>query len=381
MKRCYYETLHCSKSANDDEIKSAFRKQAMALHPDRNPGDPSAEAKFKEVNEAYDVLKDPQKRAAYDRFGHAAFEGGLGAAGARGAQGNPFDFAGSFSEVFEDLFGDLMGGRRGGRRQNRGADLRYNLEISLEEAFSGRRAEIKVPAAVACEDCSGSGAAAGHKPEVCPTCAGHGKVRATQGFFTVERTCAGCRGTGRIIRNPCRTCKGSGTVQKERTLSVDVPPGVEEGTRIRLSGEGQAGLNGGPAGDLYIFLSVSEHPIFQREGHDLHCRAPVSFVTAALGGIIEVPTLGGGRAKVTIPEGTQNGRQFRIKGKGMAVLRGGAMRGDLYIHVAVETPVKLSKRQKELLREFESGCQKGTQPEAEGFLARLKELWPGAEAR
>ena len=377
MKRCYYETLKCEKGASGDKLKSAYRKLAMELHPDRNPGDHTAEVKFKEINEAYDVLKDEQKRAAYDRFGHAAFEGGMGA---RGAQGSPFDFAGSFSDVFEDLFGDLMGGRgRGAKRQNRGGDLRYNLEITLEEAYRGRQAEIKIPAAVACSDCSGSGAASGHKPETCPTCAGHGKVRATQGFFTVERTCAGCRGTGTIIRNPCKSCKGAGTVQKERTLNVDVPPGVEEGTRIRLSGEGQAGMNGGPSGDLYIFLSIAEHRIFQREGHDLHCRAPVSFVTAALGGAIEVPTLDGGRAKVTIPEGTQSGKQFRLKGKGMSVLRGGAMRGDLYIHVAVETPVKLSRRQKELLRDFQSGSLAGTQPEAEGFLARLKEFWNGAE--
>ena len=376
-KRCYYETLRCEKTASGEVLKSAYRKLAMELHPDRNPGDHTAEVKFKEINEAYDVLKDDQKRAAYDRFGHAAFQNGMGARA--GAQGSPFDFAGSFSDVFEDLFGDLMGGRKGSKRQNRGGDLRYNLEISLEEAYRGRQAEIKIPAAVACTDCSGSGAASGHKPETCPTCAGHGKVRATQGFFTVERTCAGCRGTGTIIRNPCKTCKGAGTVQKERTLNVDVPPGVEEGTRIRLSGEGQAGLNGGPGGDLYIFLSIAEHAIFQREGHDLHCRAPVSFVTASLGGAIEVPTLDGGRAKVTIPEGTQSGKQFRLKGKGMSVLRGGAMRGDLYIHVAVETPVKLSRRQKELLRDFESSSQAGSQPEAEGFMARLKEFWNGAE--
>ncbi|HEY5347791.1 MAG TPA: DnaJ domain-containing protein, partial [Rhizomicrobium sp.] len=232
MKRCYYETLRCEKDANGDVLKSAYRKLAMELHPDKNPGDATAEVKFKEINEAYDVLKDDQKRAAYDRFGHAAFEGGMGGAGRGGAQGSPFDFAGSFSDVFEDLFGDLMGGRgRGAKRQNRGGDLRYNLEITLEEAYRGRQAEIKIPAAVACTDCSGSGAAAGHKAEVCSACAGHGKVRATQGFFTVERTCVSCRGTGQVIRNPCKSCKGAGTVQKERTLSVDVPPGVEEGTR------------------------------------------------------------------------------------------------------------------------------------------------------
>ena len=376
MKRCYYETLECQKGATADVLKSAYRKLAMRFHPDKNPGDHTAEVKFKEINEAYDVLKDDQKRAAYDRFGHAAFEAGMGAAGARGA--NPFGDFSSFGDVFEDIFGQMMGGMARGKRQNRGQDLRYNLTITLEEAFTGRSAEIKVPTQVACEACAGAGAEPGHSPETCPTCAGHGKVRATQGFFTIERTCSSCRGTGKIIRNPCKTCRGSGLVQKDRMLNVDVPPGVEEGTRIRLSGEGAAGVNGGPPGDLYIFLSVAEHPIFQRDGHDLHCRAPVSFVTAAMGGNIEVPTLDGGRAKVVIPEGTQPGRQFRLRGKGMPVLRS-AQKGDLYVELAVETPVKLTKRQKELLREFEAESQAGTQPEAEGFLARLKEFWSGCE--
>jgi molecular chaperone DnaJ len=372
-KRCYYETLECQKSETVEALKGAYRKLAMKFHPDRNPGDATAEVKFKEISEAYDVLKDDQKRAAYDRFGHAAFESGMGRAGA-----NPFDFAGSFSDVFEDLFGDLMGGRRS-RRSNRGQDLRYNLEITLEEAFKGRAAQIRVPSAVACEACGGTGAEAGSKPEQCPTCSGSGKVRAQQGFFTIERTCPQCRGNGRIVRNPCKGCGGSGHVQKERTLSVDVPPGVEEGTRIRLSGEGQAGLNGGPPGDLYIFVSVTPHPIFQRDGHDLYCRAPISFVTGALGGSIEVPTLDGGRTKVNIPEGTQSGRQFRLKAKGMPVLRGGGMAGDLYIEVAVETPVKLSKKQKELLKNFEKECGTGTHPESEGFLGKLKEFWTGGD--
>ncbi len=282
-KRCYYETLGCPKGATIDALKASYRKLAMKFHPDRNPGDATAEVQFKEINEAYDVLKDDQKRAAYDRFGHAAFEAGMGRAGAAG-----FDFAGSFSDVFEDFFGDLMGGRRA-KRGNRGQDLRYNLEITLEEAFRGRSAEIKVPTLVSCETCHGSGAEPGHDAETCPTCSGHGKVRATQGFFTIERSCAQCRGTGKIIRHPCKACRGAGTMQKERALTVDVPPGVEEGTRIRLSGEGAAGLNGGPNGDLYIFLSVTEHPIFQRDGHNLHCRAPVSFVTAALGGCDRSP--------------------------------------------------------------------------------------------
>jgi len=376
MKRCYYETLECQKGAPADVLKSAYRKLAMRFHPDKNPGDHTAEVKFKEINEAYDVLKDDQKRAAYDRFGHAAFEAGLGAAGARA--GNPFGDFSSFGDVFEDIFGQMMGGMARGKRQNRGQDLRYNLTITLEEAFKGRSAEIKVPTQVACETCSGSGAEPGHSPETCPACAGHGKVRATQGFFTIERSCSSCRGTGKIIRNPCKGCRGSGLVQKDRMLNVDVPPGVEEGTRIRLSGEGAAGVNGGPPGDLYIFLSVAEHPIFQRDGYDLHCRVPVSFVTAAMGGNVEVPTLDGGRAKVGIPEGTQPGRQFRIKGKGMPVLRS-AQKGDLYVELAVETPVKLSRRQKELLREFEAESQAGTQPEAEGFLARLKEFWTAGE--
>jgi molecular chaperone DnaJ len=376
MKRCYYETLECQKGASADVLKSAYRKLAMRFHPDKNPGDHTAEVKFKEINEAYDVLKDDQKRAAYDRFGHAAFEAGLGAAGARA--GNPFGDFSSFGDVFEDIFGQMMGGMARGKRQNRGQDLRYNLTITLEEAFSGRSAEIKVPTHVACETCSGSGAEPGHSPETCPACAGHGKVRATQGFFTIERSCSSCRGTGKIIRNPCKGCRGSGLVQKDRMLNVDVPPGVEEGTRIRLSGEGAAGVNGGPPGDLYIFLSVAEHSIFQRDGHDLHCRVPVTFVTAAMGGSVEVPTLDGGRAKVAIPEGAQPGRQFRLKGKGMPVLRS-AQKGDLYVELAVETPVKLSRRQKELLREFEAESQAGTQPEAEGFLARLKEFWKACE--
>jgi molecular chaperone DnaJ len=371
-KRCYYETLECQKGATVEILKTSYRKLAMKFHPDKNPGDATAEVKFKEISEAYDVLKDDQKRAAYDRFGHAAFEGGMGA-GRAGA--SPFDFSGSFSDVFEDFFGDLMGSRRS-KRQNRGSDLRYNLEITLEDAFRGRAADIKVPTQVACDVCNGSGAEAGHEAETCPTCAGQGKVRATQGFFTIERSCASCRGTGKIIRHPCKTCRGAGIVQKERVLNVDVPAGVEEGTRIRLSGEGAAGANGGPPGDLYIFLSVSEHPIFQRDGHNLHCRAPVSFVTAALGGSIEVPTLDGGRAKVVIPEGTQPGRQFRLKAKGMPVLRS-AQRGDLYVELAVETPVKLSKQQKELLRQFESASAAGTHPEAETFLSRLKEFWNG----
>jgi molecular chaperone DnaJ len=371
-KRDFYEVLGCRKEASIEEIKGAYRKLAMEFHPDRNQGDPNCEQRFKEVSEAYEILKDGNKRAAYDRFGHSAFENGGGGR----PNGFGFDFATSFTDVFDDLFGELMGGKRG-RRQNRGNDLRYDMEITLEDAFAGKAAEIRVNTAVACEACSGSGAEAGSRPEQCPTCSGAGKVRAQQGFFTIERTCPNCHGSGRIVRNPCKPCRGSGHVQKERTLAVNIPSGVEEGTRIRLTGEGQAGLNGGPPGDLYIFLSLAQHQIFQRDGHDLHCRAPVSFVTAALGGSIEIPTLDGGRSKVSIPEGTQGGRQVRVRGKGMPVLRGGGMKGDLYVEIAVETPVRLTRKQKDLLRTFEKEGEEGMHPESEGFFAKVKEFLGG----
>jgi molecular chaperone DnaJ len=374
-KRCYYDVLGCKKGAQASELKAAYRKLAKELHPDCNPGDHACEHKFKEINEAYDVLKDDQKRAAYDRFGHAAFEHGNGN-GFHGG-GNPF---GSFSDIFEDIFGDIMGGGTG-RRQNRGGDLRHNLRLSLEEAFHGHRVEIRVPSAVSCEACSGSGAEAGTRAENCPTCAGHGKVRASQGFFTIERTCPQCQGRGRIVRKPCKPCSGSGYVQKERTLAVDIPPGVEEGTRMRLSGEGQAGFNGGPPGDLYVFISVAQHQIFQRDGHDLYCRVPVSFVTAALGGNVEVPTLDGGRSNVKVPEGTQSGHQVRMRGKGMPVLRGNGLSGDLFVEIFVETPVKLSKAQKDILRSFESAGGQGSQPECEGFFTKVKAFWDASTTK
>ena len=373
-KRCYYDVLGCGKDASIEEIKGAYRKLAKEFHPDRNPDDHGCGTRFKEISEAYDVLKDGQKRAAYDRFGHAAFENGGGGR----ANGFGFDFATSFTDVFDDLFGEIMGGRRG-RRQNRGGDLRYDMGITLEDAYAGKNAEIRVASAVACEACSGSGAEPGSKPENCPTCSGAGKVRAQQGFFTIERTCPSCHGRGRIVRNPCKTCRGNAHVQKERTLAVNIPPGVEEGTRIRLTGEGQAGLHGGPPGDLYIFISLAPHPIFQRDGHDLHCRAPVSFIMASLGGTIEIPTCDGGRAKVTIPEGTQSGTPIRLRGKGMPLLRGGGMKGDLYVEIAVETPVRLSRKQKELLRNFEQEGSAGTHPQSEGFFAKVKEFWSRAE--
>ena len=374
-KRCFYEVLGVEKTASIETIKGSYRKLAKELHPDKNPGNHECEHKFKEINEAYDILKDEQKRAAYDRYGHAAFENGMG--NGRGPAG--FDFASSFTDVFDDLFGEFMGGRRN-RRQNRGADLRYNLEITLEDAFRGRNVEIRVPSAVACEACEGSGAEAGSKPETCPSCSGHGKVRAQQGFFTIERTCPKCRGAGRIVKNPCRACHGQGRVQKERTLAVDIPPGVEEGTRIRLSGEGQAGIHGGGAGDLYIFLSVAPHTIFSRDGDNLYCRVPIGVTLAALGGAIEVPTLNGARIKVTIPEGVQTGHQIRLKGKGMPVLKGGAVMGDLFVEMRVETPVRLNKKQKELLRQLEEEG-KGTQPESEGFFAKMKDFLGGSTTK
>jgi len=369
-KRCFYEVLSIERTASDGDIKAAFRKQAMQLHPDRNPGDNEAEHRFKEINEAYEILKDPDKRAAYDRFGHAAFEHGSGMNAA--AHGFGADFATTFSDIFDDLFG--MSGRRGrGSGRERGSDLRYNMEISLLEAFAGKAAQIRIPTPVTCEACSGTGAKPGTKPKACPMCAGLGKVRHAQGFFTLERTCPNCQGRGQVIDSPCGSCSGSGRVVRERTLSVNIPPGVEDGTRIRLAGEGEAGVRGGPAGDLYIFLSIGTHPFFQRDGADLHCRVPVSLVTAALGGEFEVPTIDGGKTRVKVPEGMQTGRRFRLQGKGMPVLRS-RQSGDMYVQVVVETPQKLTKKQRELLAEFDSLSSTETQPESSGFFGKVKEF-------
>ena len=371
-KRDYYEILEVERTVNAGDLKVAYRKLAMKWHPDRNPGNKDCEHKFKEINEAYDVLKDDQKRAAYDRFGHAAFEQG----GQGGAHGFGADFASSFSDIFEDLFG-MGGGRRGrGGGRERGADLRYNMEITLEEAYAGKTAQVRIPTSVTCEACSGSGAKAGSKPKTCATCHGAGKVRHTQGFFTLARTCVACQGRGQVIDNPCPNCTGSGRVTRERTLSVNVPAGVEDGTRIRLAGEGEAGVRGGGQGDLYIFLSLAPHPFFQRDGADLHCRVPISMVTAALGGGFDVPTIDGGQTKVKVPEGTQSARRFRLAGKGMPVLRS-RERGDMYVQVLVETPQKLTKRQKELLHEFEQQSSTETQPEAAGFFSKVKEFLDG----
>jgi molecular chaperone DnaJ len=371
-KRCFYEVLEVERTAKDADLKSAFRKLAMKWHPDRNPGDNDSEHRFKEINEAYEILKDPDKRAAYDRFGHAAFEQGAGGGGA----GFSADFGSAFSDLFEGIFG--MGGARGRRDgRERGADLRYNMEISLEEAFAGKSAQVRLPTSVACESCSGTGAKAGSKPKACPHCGGAGRIRHAQGFFTLERTCTGCQGRGQVIDDPCRTCSGSGRVTRERTLSVNIPAGVEDGTRIRLAGEGEAGMRGGPAGDLYIFLSIGAHAFFQRDGADLHCRVPISMVQAALGGDFEAPTIDGGKTRVKVPEGTQSGRRFRLQGKGMPVLRSRQV-GDMYVQIVVETPQKLTKKQRELLAEFERLSSRDTHPESTGFFGKVKDLLSGA---
>lgn len=378
-KRDYYDILGLGRTADEKELKSAFRTLAKEYHPDINPGDESSELQFKEIVEAYEVLKDPQKRAAYDRFGHAAFEsGGLGNASQHGFGS---DFSASMSDMFDDLFGEFMGGRGRSRSRSgreRGNDLRYNMEISLSDAFAGKAAQIRVPSSVTCETCSGSGAKKGTSPAQCPTCDGNGKVRASQGFFTIERTCPTCHGRGEIIEDPCNECSGSGRTTKERMLSVNIPPGVEDGTRIRLAGEGEAGMLGGPAGDLYIFLSIEPHELFQRDGADIFCRVPISMTTAALGGQIEVPTVGAARTRVKIPEGTESGKQFRIKGKGMPVLRSKLV-GDMYIQVEVETPKNLTRKQKDILRDFETASSDSTNPDSSSFFARLKEFFDGAD--
>ena len=369
-KADYYELLGVARTCTEAELKSAFRKAAMQHHPDRNPGDKDAEIKFKEVNEAYQALSDKEKRAAYDRFGHAAFEHGGGGFGGGGD-----GFASSMSDIFDDLFGGFGGGQRGrGNGRERGADLRYNMEINLEDAFGGKTATIQVPTSIACEACAGSGAKAGSKPKTCSTCSGHGRVRAQQGFFAIERTCPTCAGRGQVIENPCAACSGAGRVTRERNLSVNIPAGVEDGTRIRLSGEGEAGMRGGPSGDLYIFLSIKPHPFFQRDGADLFCQVPISMVKATLGGEVTVRTLDGSESVVKIPEGAQSGRQFKLRGKGMPVLRSREV-GDLHIQARVETPQNLTKRQRELLAEFDAESSNKTHPESAGFFAKMKDFF------
>ena len=373
-KQDFYDVLGVAQNADGDALKKAYRKMAMQYHPDRNQGDDAAEHKFKEINEAYDVLKDDQKRAAYDQLGHAAFENGGGGGFGGGGAG--------FADIFDEMFGDFGGGRqRQGGGRARGSDLRYNLEIPLDDAFRGRETRIRVPASVSCDDCNGSGAAKGSHPSTCGTCQGHGKVRASQGFFTIERDCPTCGGVGQTIENPCGTCKGAGAVRKEKTLAVTIPAGVEDGMRIRLSGEGEAGSKGAPPGDLYIFVAVAAHPLFQRDGAHIYCQVPIPMTTAALGGAVEVPSIDGGRAKVTIPAGAQTGHRLRMRGKGMSVLNSKNC-GDMIIDVRVETPVNLTKDQQAKLKEFEASLKKGrqgagksTSPESEGFFARAKELW------
>lgn len=366
MSDDYYELLEVERTADDGTIKTSYRKLAMKFHPDKNPGCDKSEAKFKSISEAYDVLKDPQKRAAYDRFGKAAFQNN------GGNQGQGFE---GFSDIFESVFGEFMGGARG--RQSgprRGADLRYDMEITLEEAFHGKATEIKVDVSTRCEPCEGSGAKPGTSAKACPTCGGRGQVRAQQGFFVVERACPSCHGAGQVIADPCPNCRGEGRVDKAKTLSVNVPAGVDEGTRIRLSGEGEAGARGAPPGDLYIFLHVTRHALFEREGTTLFARAPISFTTAALGGAIDLPGLDGERHEIRIPAGIQSGKQIRQRGAGMPVLNGRGQ-GDLVIQVEVETPTRLNGRQKELLeafRETETGeeCPKST-----SFFDKIKSVF------
>ncbi|MBT7943429.1 MAG: molecular chaperone DnaJ [Alphaproteobacteria bacterium] len=374
----YYTTLGVERDSSADELKKAFRKQAMKYHPDRNPDDKKAEKKFKELNEAYEVLKDDQKRAAYDRFGHEAFEqagaggpGGFGGGGGGGGGG----FASGFADIFDEMFGDARGGHRGGAGGGQGSDLRFNMEITLEDAFRGAKKDIRVPSSVGCGDCKGTGAEGGAAPVACGTWDGHGRVRAQSGFFTVERTCPACGGRGEVIKTPCRACGGAGRVHKEKQLSVNIPEGVEDGTRIRLTGEGEAGLRGAPPGDLYIFLSLKPHRLFQRDGADIYCRVPIAMTTAVLGGSVEVPTIEGKLARINIPAGTPTGHQFRLKEKGMSILRSSA-RGDMFVQALVETPVNLTDRQKELLNEFaeESGAETHS-PQAHGFFDKVKELW------
>ncbi len=381
MSKDFYKILGVDKSATADEIKKAYRKMAMKYHPDQNKGDATAEAKFKEISEAYDILKDEQKRAAFDRFGSGAFDGSGGMAGAGGFGGSGGGFGGgNMNDIFEDMFGEFMGGRGGGGRggAQRGSDLQYTLEIYLQEAYAGKEEQIKVPINDTCDNCQGSGAQEGTEASACSACGGAGRIRQQKGFFTVERTCSTCGGAGRIIKSPCKVCHGQGRVRKNKTLKIKIPAGVDTGRRIRLTGEGEAGIQGGGKGDLYVLIAVKPHKLFKRDGANLFCRVPITVTKAALGGDVEVPTIEGKTTKVSIPAGTQTGQQFRLKGKGMSVLSSSA-KGDLYIETFVEVPVNLSKKQQDVLKELDKDFAKDKSghhsPEADGFFTKVKELW------
>lgn len=377
-KRDYYEVLGVSKNASADELKKAYRKLAMKYHPDQNQGNKDAEEKFKEINEAYDILKDDQKRAAYDRFGHNAFSGAGGQSGFGSGFNGGFDFSGgSFSDIFGDIFGEFMDGHSRSNNSDgrlRGSDLRYNLYVSLEDILHGKQEVIKFKTYVSCDVCDNTGSASKKGSTACTTCNGSGRIRSSQGFFTVERTCHTCNGSGRIIKDPCKKCHGEGRYQKERTLSVNIPAGVDEGSKIRISGEGEAGVRGGVSGDLYIFIAVKEHQLFVRQNHDLYCNVPLKFVTAALGGSIEVPTIDGSLINLNIPSGTQYGDKFRVRGKGMTVMRS-KNRGDMIVTVSVEVPVNLTSKQKELLEEFANQSKNESSPKTEGFFNKIKDLF------
>ncbi len=373
-KRDYYEVLGISRNASKEEIKKAYRKLAMKYHPDKNPNDKTAEAKFKEINEAYEVLKDDQKKAAYDRMGHAAFEHGMGGSGAYSSAAGA-----GFADIFEEMFSDFMGAgtrQRGhGPFKQPGSDIQYTLEIELEEAFKGVKKTIQIPVNDVCLTCKGSGAKEGSKPQTCHACHGRGTVRMQQGFFVMERTCPNCQGQGQVISEPCSTCYGSGRTRRMKTLNVTIPAGVEDGTRIRLSGEGEAGFRGGPPGDLYVFVEIKPHRFFQRHGPDLHCEVPINMIVAALGGKIDVASIDGTKVRLTIPEGTQTGKKFRVAGKGMSILRS-PHRGDLYVHAIVETPVNLTKEQKAILQSLLPDAEKGNiSPQSKGFFDKMKDLF------
>ncbi|MDR3151492.1 MAG: molecular chaperone DnaJ [Holosporaceae bacterium] len=376
MSSNYYEILGLTKTASDGDIKKMYRKLAMQYHPDRNKGDKAAEAKFKEINEAYETLKDPQKKAAYDRYGHSAYKnmssGGGGGDGG-GFYNNGFNFSSSsgFSDIFEDFF-SAASSMHSERVDMRGSDLRYDIAITLEEAFSGKNIDLKVKTNVACKECKGTGSEKGEKPKKCPSCRGSGRQRFSQGFFTVERTCNSCNGTGHIIENSCKNCRGAGRIGSVRDINVSIPAGIENGAKIRLSGEGEAGIRGGSAGNLYIFISIKPHQLFRREGDAIHCDVPISITTATLGGEVEVPTIDGKKALIKIPAGTQSGSILKLRNKGMSVVRS-SLRGDMLIHAKVETPVNLTKKQKELLEEFDR--ESDTHPQSSGFFSKVKEFW------